>query len=107
MLALHVAVVRGEDEVGVVELARAAYGGDDARHAVVGGEQRRAPGAGVPPDRPDVGGGQGVRMPAKEARLARHVGLVEARAAREWRAREGAAMARRRTHEPVGSLLDR
>src|SRR5215211_2193867 len=100
VLTLHVAVVRGEEDVGVIELALVSERVDYRLHGVVHGEQRALALAVVHGDA--VHGSELERVAAQEARLVGHVALVERAGGLERSLAEGALVSRGGPDEPAG-----
>ena len=96
VLALHVAVVGGEDDVGVVELAARRRAATIARHAVVGGQERGAAAAGVTVNRRDVAAVSGC------VRRGRKRGLSDMSASLKLAARGSGALAKARRWRGAG-----
>ena len=99
MLAVEEAVVGGVDQQRVVELAAALERVEDRADGVVDRQQRLQLLLVVLLDRRDPLRRQ-ARQVGDDLGLGRHVGLVEARRARQRAAREGVAVARRRRRGP-------
>ncbi len=106
MLALHVAVVRRDEDVRVVEPPLGAKRPDDSDDPVVDRAQRGAAAGRVARHSRQARPSQ-QRAPAQEARFVGHVPLVEARRPDRHEAGRPAGVARSRAHEAAAAPLDR